>query len=176
MRPRNFLGAHYKNMIRSEEEIVVTSSFFFKNKYIPLIDTWGPNTTRDPKNKNKKKHKKVLVAHVTSFETAYHTKSGDKSAYHKRCPAGIELQANAKTEDQARCDNPPFTTNHISHREREKCAKESSSRENRYLSSYKKEKVKNTSDERRNGGEETTNHKTFAVDWEVMVGSSKICW
>jgi hypothetical protein len=31
----------------------------------------------------------------------YHTKSGDNSAYDKSCPFCIELQADAKTENQA---------------------------------------------------------------------------
>jgi hypothetical protein len=63
----------------------------------------------------------------------YHTNTGDNSPDDKSCPFGIELQANSKTEDQARSDNPPFTTNHVSHGERKKRAEKSSSRENGYL-------------------------------------------
>ena len=46
----------------------------------------------------------------------------------------IELQADPKRENYAWCNNTPFTANHVSHRERENRAKESSSRENGYLS------------------------------------------
>ena len=84
---------------------------------------------------------------------------------------GIKLQANAKTENKAWSDKPPFTANHVSHREREKRAKESSGRENGYLL-----KQSNHSDEimvfRSATTERMTNHKTFAVSWEEMVGSS----
>ena len=49
MRPRIFLGAHYKiiiikGQIRIEEDNVIV---FF----IPLIDTWGLNMRRDPKKR-----------------------------------------------------------------------------------------------------------------------------
>ena len=46
---------------------------------------------------------------------------------------GIELQANAKTENKAWSDKTPFTANHVSHRKREKRAKESSGWKNGYL-------------------------------------------
>ena len=130
MRPRKFLGAHYKIVIiKCQIHIPVEGYFGF---IIPLIDTWEPNMRQDPKKES------VVVKELHMVEQncfTYHTNSGDNSPYDKSCPFGIELQANSKTENHARCDKTPFTPNHVSHRKREKRAKESSSSENGYLSS-----------------------------------------
>jgi hypothetical protein len=99
----------------------------------------------------------------------YHTNSRDSSPYDKCCPTGIELQANPKTENHARNDNPSLTTNHVSHREREKRAEENSSGENGYLLS----KVKHSDGDGTRQGK-MTNHKTFAVDWEEKELSAPI--
>ena len=91
---------------------------------------------------------------------------------------GIELQANSERENQAWYDNSPFTANHVSHREREKRAKESSSRENGYLSSKSKQSDVSVKSLRRSAPKEKgagiTNHKTFLVSWEVKVVNPKI--
>jgi hypothetical protein len=121
---------------------------------------------RDPK-----KSKVVRELHMVETNCfTYHTNSRDNSPYDKCCPTGIELQANPKTENHARSDNPPLTTNHVSHWESQKRAKESSSRENGYLSKKAKNQTKSWS------RFEMTDDKTFAVSWEEMVGSSKTCW
>jgi hypothetical protein len=112
-------------MIIGQINIEEEESHFF----IPLIDTWGLNMRRDPKNRSGQK-----IEHDTTNCLTYHTNSRDNSPYDKCCPVGIELQANTKTEDQAWCYKPPFTTNQVSHWECEKRAEKSSSRENRYLS------------------------------------------
>ena len=57
---------------------------------------------------------------------------------------GIELQTNTKRENHAWCNNSPFTTNHVSHWEREKRAEESSGRENGYLSNKANTEMKYT--------------------------------
>lgn len=75
--------------------------------------------------------KKHLV--LGKIETTHHTETSNDASNNESGPVVIQLQADAEGEDETGGNKTPFTANHITHWESEKCTEKGACREDRNL-------------------------------------------